>query len=514
MAPAQEVEGPLSPAGQLRVGIAPAVWTADSRFGRRSADGSMIEEVEPLGFDLSSDRLGATAVPGLSGVQDALREALDQPGFVVSLGRSRARVQETRIEVPVRLDLGITDWLTVGTTLPFVKRRSEVTFLLQADTATADLGVSPGVSAAGSTQLFLESLSGAVDAMATTTDDLCASAPGSSECEAAQQALAEGRTFRDALDRAYGGSFFPFEESGTGADLRSRLGSIATSFADFGVTSVPAPSSLPLAEGPLDQDQFQQILAQPGFGILGAPLETWESRWELGDMEIHGAVKLFERTQPEEAGFFERPYVLLGVGGLVRLGTGATHGPDNFVDVGSGDGQTDLELRAFGDLGFARRVGLWADVRYGIQTEGRVFRRIAPPEAFLPPLSSRAPVTWNPGDYLQLEAAPRWRLTPELAVAARYRFRTEGEDDYRLAEGASGDLPDPSLLEEETGGTLHEAGLSLVFSTLATVRAGRTGLPLEARVRYQRAVAGSGGRTRKGSRYEAGLRLFWRIWGE
>lgn len=509
----QAVEGPLSPAGRLRVGLAPTIWTADSRFGRRTEDDRLIEEVEPLGFDLSRDRVGATLLPGLSSVQDALRQALERPGYSVSLGRSRTRIQETRLEVPVRLDLGITDWLTVGTTLPFVKRRSEVTFLMEADTLTADLGVSPGLTSPGPTQDFMESLSGAVDAMSASADDVCASSPDSPECDAARDALADGRSFRDALDRAYSASFFPFGQSPTGADLRDRLGSLATRFADFGVTSVPDPSSLPLAEGPLGQEQFQQILSRSEFGIVGRPLETWESRWEIGDMELHGAVRLFEHSQADTAGFFERPSVLLGVGGTVRLGTGSTHGPDDFVDFGSGDGQTDLELRAFGDLGFAGRAGLWADVRYGIQTEGRVFRRIAPPESVLAPLSARAPVLWEPGDYLEAEVAPRWHLTPELAVAGRYRFRTEGEDDYALAPDASGELPDPSLLERETGATLHEGGLSVVFSTLATARAGRTGLPLEARIRYRMAVAGDGGRVRKGSRYEMGLRVFWRLWG-
>lgn len=482
-------------------------------------NGRVVEEVEPLGFDLSRDRFGATALPGTSGLQDALREALARPEYQASLGRARVRIQETRVRVPVQVDLGITDWLTVGATVPLVKRRSEVAAVFRSDTASADLGVSPTVGSPSAPQLFLQSLSGAVDAMAARAESLCSAGPDSAECLGARAALGDGRSFLDALSRAYDARFFPFAGSGTGGALRARLGLLGNRFSVYGVTSVPGPESLPLADGPLGEGGLQRLAADPEVGVAGDSIRTWQSLWEMGDVELHGAVRLLERRPPDTAGFFDRPTLLLGVGGLVRLATGVPHDPDNFVDLGSGDGQMDVEVRVFGDLGFARRVGVWADVRYGVQMEGEVTRRIAPPDVVLAPASTRAPVTWNPGDYLELEVAPRWRLTPELAAAARYRFFRKGMDRYSLAgpvgtAGTGGEPLEPSLLERETGETLHEVGLSLVYSTLAASRTGRAGLPLEARVRYRRAVAGSGGLTRRGSRYEAGLRLFWRLWGD
>ena len=513
------MEGPLSPAGRLRIGVSPSVWIADSRFGRRTVGGETVEEVEPLGFDLSAERLGSATYPPAAGLRDALREALSDPDYTVSLGRSRVRIQETRIRVPLRLDMGITDWLTVGATVPFVKRRSEMGILFVSDSATADVGPNPAAISPGSVDLFLQGLSGAVDAMAAEADALCATSPGSADCDGARAAARDGRSFLQALSGAYAGPFFPHGSSDAGRGLRTRLGSLAERFASYGVTSVPDPGSLPLAQGPLGEGGLQRLATDPAFGVVGDSLGTWESPWEMGDVEVHAAVRLLELGAPDPGRITGRPGLMVGVGGLVRLGTGVPDDPDNFQDLGSGDGQMDVEGRAFADLDFGGRLGVWLDARYGVQMEGELPRRVAPPSVVLAPAASRIPVTWDPGDYLELALAPRWRLTPELAVAARYRFFHETADGYALAGPVGGgglgtEPPDPTLLEAETRKTLHEAGVGIVYSTLAASRAGETGAPLEARLRYRRAVAGSGGQVRKASRFEAGLRLFWRIWGD
>lgn len=513
---AQEIEGPLSPAGRLRIQVSPSIWIQETRFGRRIEDGRVVEEEEPLGFDLSRDRFGTDAVPGLQGLEEALRGALDRSGFQLSLGRTRSRVQASRVRVPIRLDLGVTDWLTVGGTIPFVRRRAEVAFSLRADTLTSNVGVSPAVSAPEATNAFLDRFGAALSVMDALRTDLCQQGAGSADCQEAERVLGEARSFRDALALAYGsGSLFPFEGSAPARTLLQRLGDLSEAFQSLGAGALPG--SLPLAGEPLSMEAFREFTTEPEFGIEGTPLDTWQSGLEVGDVELHAAVRLLEGAPPPAEGPGTRPSHFLGVGALLRLGTGTPDSPENFVDLGTGDGQTDLELRAFGDMTFRSRYGIWADLRYGIQTEGDQIRRIAAPDAVLPPLSSRAPVTWDPGDYGSVEIAPRVHLTPQVAVAARYHFFSKGSDDFALAgapdpEEGGVQLPDPGLLEQETEVTLHRVGISLVYSTLSAAERGETGFPFEAWIRYRTAVSGSGGQTPKAGRFESGGRLFWRLW--
>jgi len=507
-------EGPLSPEGRLRIEVTPTIWSQDSRYGRHTEDGGVVDEVEPLGFDLTRDRFGTEVAPGFADVESALAGALADPGFDLSLGTTEARIRENRIRIPLRLDLGVTEWLTVGLTVPFVKRRTEVGLFLRADTLTANVGLSPSIASAAETDAFVQEFAAALDAMESRRDALCASGTPA-ECQAAEDALDDARAYHDGVGAAYASaSLFPYEGSPAGRGLQDRLTALDAAFASLGVTGLP--TTVPLAAGPLDEASLQSLVTDPTFGIGAEPLQTWESRFGLGDVELRAAARLLRGEAPGPDAPSSRPAYFLGAGALLRLGTGTPDTPDNLVDLGTGDGQTDVEVRLFGDLTLGRRFGIWADARYGLQMEGERTRRIAAPEAVLAPASTRARVSWTPGDYLHLEAAPRIHLTPELAVAARYRYYHKGEDAYTLADpGADGPaLPDPSLLERETEVTLHQAGVSLVYSTLLTSARGRTGIPFEVHVQYRRSFSGSGGQAPKPGIVRVGTRLFWRIWGE
>ncbi len=508
-------EGPLSPEGRLRIEVTPTIWSQDSRFGRHAEDGGLVDEVEPLGFDLTRDRFGTGVAPAFAEVEAALAGALDDPTFDLSLGTTDTRIEESRIRIPLHLDLGVTEWLSVGVTVPFVKRRTEVGLFLRADTLTANVGLSPSVASPAETDAFLQGFADALDAMEARREELCASGTAS-ECQAAQAALDDGRAYHDGVRGAYASaSLFPYQTSGAGRGLQDRLQALDAAFASLGVTGLPP--SVPLAPGPLDEGSLQTLITDPAYGIGAEPLQTWESRFGLGDVELRASARLLQGAPPARERPSSRPAYLLGAGALLRLGTGTPDTPDNLVDLGTGDGQTDVELRLFGDVTLGRRFGIWTDARYGLQMEGERTRRIAAPEAVLAPASSRVPVTWTPGDYLHLEAAPRVHLTPELAVAGRYRYYHEGEDGYAFANPTVPELTallDPGLLERETEVTLHQVGVSLVYSTLLTSARGRTGIPFEVHVQYRAALSGSGGQAPKAGILRVGTRLFWRIWGE
>jgi probable HAF family extracellular repeat protein len=99
---------------------------------------------------------------------------------------------------------------------------------------------------------------------------------------------------------------------------------------------------------------------------------------------------------------------------------------------------------------------------------------------------------------------------PEL-TNARYTFAWSINDRGEIAGTSVGASVDPSVLEVESGVTLHELGGSLRYDTVWRLGSGVR--PIQAHMRVMRAVAGSGGQTPVTTQLELGVRLFRRIWG-
>lgn len=512
---AQRFDAPLTPRGHLEIQAAPVFTSFDSRFGFRHVSGAVVEDEEELAFDFNDDQVGARMLPVLGPFEAALQDALGDPSFRLSLGRSRAVMQAHEVRIPVRIALGVLDRLTVGATVPFVQRRVETRFLFRSDDRAANSGFSPAVSDPGAVTGFLGQFASALSLTRAQVESACATSGESSEaCLGGRALVDEADGLFSSLQGAYLGSVvFPAAGTEAGEALVSRVQSVQQSMAGYGV---PFGGSPPLSEGLLGEEDFQNLLSDPAYQISGLPVGNWESLWELGDTEAFAALRFLDVQARDSAGTARFGY--RGVAGVVyRIGTGTVDAPENFTDLGSGDGQPDLELQLFNDLTLGRHLGLTVDLRYGIQQEGEVVRRIAAPDAVFPELATQTLLTWDPGDYRELTASPRLRLTDGMAFATRYRYLTREADRYDYAASDVVDpnpgAPSPSLLDEETEATLHELGFGVIFTTLPAVRAGRTSLPFEAHARYDHPFAGSGGRTPKAGRVTFGLRMFFRLWG-
>lgn len=514
---AQETGSPLVPGGRMRIDVGAEFVSWDTRFGLRTESGGVIEEEEPLGFDLTSDRVGTDLFPQLSGLEDLLVDALGDPSFQLRMGLSRAFIAKDQIRIPLRADVGVTDWLTVGAMVPFVKTRVDALFDFGADPASANLGASPGLDDPGIVSTFLGDLQAAIVDFAQRTQEICAaSGEGSTECRDARNLLEEGREFQSGVAWSYGLGVIPLGGSAAGEALTARLQQIGAGFAARGASS--PPSSLPLASTVLDGETFARLVQDPGLGIAGDPLDEFTGLWEVGDVEVSAAVRLLSGVVPGEADGPARLRYQLAAGGLVRLPTGRADSAANFLDVGSGDGQTDVELRLFGQMTFRDRFGLTADARWGIQREGTVTRRASGPAHVLVPSAWQSEVAWDPGDYVRLELTPRFHLTREFSVGARYAYWSKGADAYELrlspeADPAPGTAERVALLELETEETLQEVGIGMVFSTRDAWREGTAPLPFEVQGVYRTAISGTGGLTPATSHMQISLRLFWRLWG-
>jgi hypothetical protein len=207
-------------------------------------------------------------------------------------------------------------------------------------------------------------------------------------------------------------------------------------------------------------------------------------------------------------------YSLSG-GALVRLGTGTPDDPDVFLDIGSGDGQMDVEGRVDGFFQMGARLEVRGGFRYGVQNGVTLLRRVARHEEILVPKVDTRSVDWKPGSYTYVDVSPRYRLTPELSLGLDYRRYHKGEDRYELAGHQPDGLPtvDASVLAHETEMTFQEMALAVRYSTVRAWREGLGAPPMEMGMRLVRTVAGSGGQTPRLGRFEFSVSFFSRIWG-
>ena len=500
---AQIAEEVLVPAGRLRLEVAPSYHLWDRRFGLRDEGGALVEESEPLGFDLEHEPLLA-----LGDLETRLRAALASPELQLVLGTARARVSRERNTVTIGAALGIFDWLTIGVDVPLVETRTEIAFDFRA-LDDANLGVSPALLGDGSVQGFRAGLAGSVAALDARRSEACPAGPG---CAGLTDLVARYGTFADELGRAYDAPVFVASGSAAAIALAERLSAFRTE-ADALAPGVPFPGAVPLASGVLDEEQLLELLtATPSGPQSVAPLRTNGAPAHLGDVELTAALRLLEGAVRDSATAPARVRYLLGARALVRLPTGTIDDPDVPLDLGRADAQLDVEVGVFADLRW-RRLGIQAEARRGFAQGTTLVRRVAPPERVLAPSNTRRTVRWIPADYLAFEAAPRWHLTDEFALEALFRRFSKDADEYEEVEPTAPGLDPADVLERETQATLTEAGIGLGFSTVTSWREGRARLPFEMRVAVRRSVAGSGGATPDGLRLEASGRVFIRLWG-
>lgn len=497
----------MVPVGLVRFdfGLSTLIW--DERYGERNEESPPFEGIEPLGFDFSSSSLGSDVFSGISSLEEALRLADAAATLPISMGAMDVHLSHERLTLPIRLEAGVLPWLSIGGTIPLSRRRSEV--LVGFNDEGANSGVSPTLTDPGAVSDFLGSLRVATESMGIAAQGICdAEGSGSGACSDALGVVADAETFRSALGSAYTSSpGFPLQNTDPATALITKLGTLAQGAGMLGVGGFP--TSLPLSTTPLDLEQLQTIITDPSGSIQGVALEDWRSPWELGDVEVFVNARVLGRSLalPPEPGRSFRYEA--GLGFLARLGTGTLDSEDNFVDLGSGDGTTDFEGRAWLNLRKGRRLGLWADLRYGVQGTTTVIRRVSAPDQPLAPLASKASVTWTPGNYLKYEVVPRLHLTDEVAITLSLVHAQKASDEYLPAGVLPGGTPvDVSVLAQETERSLTEFGFGLTFSTLQSP----SGRRMEARFNFARPIAGKGN-TPHGARIDVGFRLFKRFWG-
>jgi len=498
---------PFVPAGRVRVDFTPSITTWDSRFGPHLENGLVVDGAEPLGADLSDPE---RAFPGIASLRESVRALSGEAGYQVRIGDTYGRVTQVVKRIDTGIRLGVFDWLTLGVTVPYVKSQATIDLGFVPDPA-ANVGANPTADNADAVSTLLADLERSTAAAVERAASLCGAAdPG---CASAQALADRVSSFRTLTRTAYLASpVFPTAASSAAAALSAALASLDGELTSAGLEGVSA--SMPFAASTLDAEGVAGLAGDPS--VAAAPLNTAEDGlWTLGDVELTAALRLLEGEVRDSASVSPRFAWMLWGGALVRLGTGIVDDPAVAFDVGSGDGQMDVEGRLDGALRVGAHFDLHGSARYGVQGSGTLFRRVALHERVFPPVDTRRVVRWTPGDYLFVELSPRWHLGEALALAVDLRRYHKGRDSYEILAGqAEGLLPVSALdLDHETEVTLQEFALGLRYSTLGLWREGRTGAPLELGARVIRATGGGGGQAPKNTRIEFSASVFRRLWG-
>ncbi|HUF31450.1 MAG TPA: hypothetical protein VMM77_12435 [Gemmatimonadaceae bacterium] len=236
----------------------------------------------------------------------------------------------------------------------------------------------------------------------------------------------------------------------------------------------------------------------------------------LGDVELGAKAILIDAMPGVRAG---EPQRLLGlrfaVAGLVRLGTGKNDLPESFVDIGTGDGQTDIEGHAALDLSLGRRILTSFVARYVAQLADEPVVRI-PDYAGQPFVAAfrQQKVNRDLGDILELEITPRFALSDFFAVAGWYQLRRKEEDQYSLAAPeVDGPSPNAAVLSFGTALTEHRAGFGFAFSNMTAFQRGRARFPFELSYLHFETTSAKRGMAPDLSGDVVRARLYVRLWG-
>ncbi|MCC6751313.1 MAG: hypothetical protein IT371_26910 [Deltaproteobacteria bacterium] len=222
---------------------------------------------------------------------------------------------------------------------------------------------------------------------------------------------------------------------------------------------------------PLNTEDVQHLL---GDELSYQRMESW-SGTGLGDIELGFKVRVFSwrfYTTALQAG--------------VRLPTGRTDDPNNLLDLGFGDGQTDLGFYWQNDFTPWRGLRLNVTMKYTAQLPDRELKRV--PTAVNVPLAKKENMeeVWRDlGDIFELDLLAAYAVLPVLKPFVRYNFVAKGEDDVRGDKG----LAYQSLMDE-TAVRNHRIEAGVTFTTIPWVAAKKFSIPLDATLSYERSLAG------------------------
>lgn len=533
--------------GEFWFELTPSLGFWSSQFALDSelaADGAK----EPLTADFDGpliDRLYPNALPFLTDINsdaDVLGYDPLAPDDLSFGSLDYREIANRSVVLPLGLEIGILDRLSLDVTVPLVQTRSESFFGYDTTAAT----VTGGMSAVPDPVAFFGGIEAAETQLAELIDG------GTLTPEEAAQALAllaNTTTYSDALERrVMENLFLPVGSTTAGMQMLGAYDVLAAEYTAFGL-ELPA-FELPLGATASDLDALfasaQLDGDPPGTVTRGYSVGELEVGLRFGLIDTFTPITAFEEPpptplEPEEGGQetppeegqeaeerrpVEHSEALLRlarrppkvqfrttIGGKYRFPLGKVNGapyldPSNFLAIPIGDGTTDIEISLFQDIRVGPRFLFLASGYFGLQMEDEVALRVAPPDQPFGLASTLGTLQRKLGDYIAARVAPQFNINNALSIGAEYSYWHKGNDEYQLLAGSA---PTAEPLEVETSQTRHMLGFGIFYRTQDLWEVGRTSLPVEVSLIYQTSIAGSGGQTPAGDRVTVYLRLPFKV---
>jgi hypothetical protein len=505
--PLTYVDARVLPRGLLQIGFLPSYAHYDTRFDSSGA-------IDSLGRYLSADTAGSNFLPTLSAAELAVRSITGDSAYRMSLGTISLPLAADVRRFPFDFALGLTDWLTLGVRVPFVKTR--VQGVLAVDTTEANVGWNQAAVAAGNAQAaaqiltLLAELDGAIGYVENQIAQGSYGCPSSPECADANALIARALRLRGGLASLAGPAgepqlpAAPLASSAAGMAILTEIDAVADSLASLGAGAVTATFPLPTAR--LDSAGIQTIVRDPAFGYDLLPLATPKRIYRLGDVEAFLRIGLLRGTQL-------RAVLTTGV----RLPTGYRQQPTHVFNLGTGDKQLDLE----GGVEFAWEpgaLGLSGTAIYTRQFADHISLRWAPPERPIAPAAHEYLTDRQLGDVFRVAIYPSLRLNEGFRVYGSAYYFHKSADTYSLASGVDPlpGTPAPGDLARGSGGRSLSLGGGIAYRATRPQRdttGTRTALPVEAGMSYQATFSGSGGLVPKSTMLHLYLRFHAKIGG-
>jgi hypothetical protein len=472
----------------------------------------------PIGSALST-ALDVVALPLLEQAQLAVQTMTGTPSLQLNVGTLTTTADSRIATVPVSLEYGLTSRITLGVMVPLIDTRTVVTTQLNGrKDSSANVGVNPaGVLVNGTGAAFAANgqvTSGLSSATAALVARLRACTPSSTSnvCNAgradAQALVADASSFTAAATDLYGISatqpgapFIPLAGGPIQQAIDAHLAAIRSAFTSDSIPS--GNGALVGAKGFGANTQLQQLVNDAQFGIGLDSIGTTE-QLSVGDIELSLTAQLFNSFSDSLSGGLKWRGAFEGV---VRLGTGHRARENRPFDIGTGDGQTDLEVRGAVDLLVRDRVLTTVAGTYTQQLGSVAFQRLPSSPEFIFALDDPVSGTIKPGNMAALRVNPRLLLTRGLMVGGLFMVTHRGADQTQVTGGSSSD----AAFGNPNSANTWAGGLTISYSNLATQSGtGNARFPAEVQFSHLETLGATAIGPEKASRDAIEVRLYFR----
>ena len=484
------------PGGVVRLELDGRFTTFDRRFLER--------ERESYGADLSSPALGSDRIPLLADADARVGRIIGNAGYRINLGAMTTDAQASAGTGFIGLSLGLTSHIAIFGRVPLVQTKVQSSRLL--DPATADAGISPSIDQQvpffSQMDASLSTLSARISA-----GDYDANP---SQKALAQSTLADATALRDDLfgllgDPATAAPALPTSASAAGAAIDSRVVALQiTLSSDLGVTGFTLTPALPASA--ITEPELTGLLTDPT-GPIALRLNDATQTFR-GDAEVGTSFTLVDHwDRGADRGGFRA-----ALSGLVRLPTGLRESPDRPLDLGTGEGQTDIQVDLVTDLG-AGAFGARLTGSYVRQQGSDILVRVASPSQPFAGRDRLAIVRRDPGDIVALGVHPFYRLARTFALTAGLDHWTHGTD---VVSYAHPELPvpgvDASVYAEDSKANATMLTAGVTYANPGGLRPGGNGLPVDATLTYERVLRAGGGRVPDTHAIRTTLNVYFGLW--